>query len=287
MSHAAISYFWNLRYRYGNPECTLSEILTNYGLQPHSMHATYLHFYAAVSSELVARSAPNLSAAKVSLLERAKESYLEAVSSLPEPVLSVPDLVDHHSDDSSDNTSESSGPPSRPSTPCPNRTSILTYPSSPSSVESAEDSLYKVQDILKPSPLRISKVQRLGSISDTPTTPRPTRPTSVASAKSITFAVSTSAWLEKRPLDRYNAHLVSFAGMLDYHIRVVDRLLADVKTARATRYACARLPSFADEETKAADRRVRIERLKAKGWKRERFVPGRYRELCERALAEL
>lgn len=88
-------------------------------------------------------------------------------------------------------------------------------------------------------------------------------------------------------MDRYNAHLISFAGMLDYHLRVIDTLLHDTKTALANRYTCIRLPSFADEEAKAADLRVRTERLKAGGWKRERFAPERYQDLCERALAEL
>lgn len=251
------------------------------------MHATYLHFYAAISSELVARSSQNLSAAKVSLLERAKASYLSAAASLPESNFSTSDLVDHHSDDSSDNTTESFGLPSRPSTPCLNRAPSSAYPSSPSSVESVEDFLHNQEDIPKPSPLRINKVQRLGSILDTPTTPRPTRPISVASAKSVTFAPSTSTWLQERSLDRYNAHLISFASMLDHHIRVVDTLLDDVKIAQANRYTCTRLPSYADEETKTADLRVRIGELKAKGWKRERFAPERYQELCERALAEL
>ena len=254
------------------------------------MHATYLHFYAAVSCELIGRSSQNLSAAKISLLVRAKESYLKAVASLPKSSLIASDSVDHHSDDSSENTSESSELPSRHSTPCPNRTSTTTYPSSPSSpssVESAEDFLYDQDYIPKPSPLRIGQAHQPSSIFSSPTTSRPARPISAASVKSVIFTVSTSTWLQKRSSDRYSAHLISFAGMLDYHIRVIDALLQDAQSAQANRHACIRLPSYADDETKAADRRGRIERLKAKGWKRKRFAPERYKELCERALAEL
>ncbi|MCJ1298490.1 hypothetical protein MMC08_001280 [Hypocenomyce scalaris] len=270
-------------------ECTArcNKLLLEAKTPTHPAHLTYLHFYSALSTELVARSSQNVSATKISLLERVKEFYLNAAASLPDPEFGFSNFVNHHSDESSDNTSQTSNPPSRPCTPCPDRTSAPTYRSSLSSVESTEDVFNNQEDLLKPSPLLVSKVHKFTRGFDAPANSTPTRPISAASHKSVAFSVSTSVWLQSRSLDRYNAHLASFADMLDYHIRVVDTLIRDTETAQANRYTCTRLPSYADEETKVADRRVRIERLKAKGWKRERFAPGRYQELCERALAEL
>ncbi|KAK4498688.1 hypothetical protein PRZ48_009198 [Zasmidium cellare] len=45
--------------------------------------------------------------------------------------------------------------------------------------------------------------------------------------------------------------------------------------------------SFVPEDVKATEKRRKIAEGRARGWKRERFQPGKYRELCERALEEL
>lgn len=45
--------------------------------------------------------------------------------------------------------------------------------------------------------------------------------------------------------------------------------------------------SFVPEDVKASEMRRRIEAGKARDWKRERFQPGKYQELCEKALDEL
>jgi len=42
-----------------------------------------------------------------------------------------------------------------------------------------------------------------------------------------------------------------------------------------------------EEGDKEAEKRARIERLREKGWSRERFDGRRYEELCARALEEL
>lgn len=62
------------------------------------------------------------------------------------------------------------------------------------------------------------------------------------------------------------------------------------RAVQSARFFTKRLASYGledDEETRAANLRFRIARLKAAGWKMERFAPGRYQELCARALAEL
>ncbi|KAK4630822.1 uncharacterized protein CLAFUR5_08047 [Fulvia fulva] len=45
--------------------------------------------------------------------------------------------------------------------------------------------------------------------------------------------------------------------------------------------------SFIPEDIKADEKKRRIQAGRDRGWKKERFQPGRYRDLCEKALAEL
>ena len=76
--------------------------------------------------------------------------------------------------------------------------------------------------------------------------------------------------------------------MIADHISTVDTLIQKTQEVQSARYFTKRLASYGeDEETKAANLRFRIARLKASGWKMERFAPGRYQELCARALGEL
>lgn len=54
------------------------------------------------------------------------------------------------------------------------------------------------------------------------------------------------------------------------------------------RYFAKRLASYGeDEAAKEADKQARMVTLKAAGWRRERFRPERYQDLCQRALEEL
>ena len=65
--------------------------------------------------------------------------------------------------------------------------------------------------------------------------------------------------------------------MLARHIQTIGGLI------RATREAQARWRK-GDE---MGDLKVRIRRLREAGWRRERFSPGRYQDLCDVALADL
>ena len=67
--------------------------------------------------------------------------------------------------------------------------------------------------------------------------------------------------------------------MLARHIQTIDVLI------RATREAQAR--GRKGEEVMMGDLKTRIRRLKEGGWRRERFCPGRYQDLCDVALGEL
>ncbi|KAK5011099.1 hypothetical protein LTR28_005752 [Elasticomyces elasticus] len=85
----------------------------------------------------------------------------------------------------------------------------------------------------------------------------------------------------------YNTHLLAFYDQLQAHIDTTTHLLAEVvatQEQKATR--AASYWSFATSESQTG-KMDRIKQGKERGWKRERFRPERYRELCETALAEL
>ena len=89
-------------------------------------------------------------------------------------------------------------------------------------------------------------------------------------------------------MQRFNTHVVDFEQMLQRHVEVVDMLIKSTMEVQADSHTVKRSDSQVnDEETRTADRRAKIEKLKANNWKRERFRPERYQDLCARALAEL
>ena len=98
----------------------------------------------------------------------------------------------------------------------------------------------------------------------------------------------TDAWLRDRSIGRYRACLDDFALALATHLRSVDDLISATNEAQAVRYTTRNLAGYADdEEARAADLRERIQRLRTRGWARNRFDATRYEQLCEAALAEL
>lgn len=115
----------------------------------------------------------------------------------------------------------------------------------------------------------------------------PSTPPTFAPRLSITFSTSSYTWLQQRSWERYNIVLADFGHMLQGHMAAVENLIVDVKAIQANQ-SFWRVSSFGeDEEARTADLRQRIVRLKAKGWRRERFEPERYEKLCAMALAEL
>lgn len=101
-------------------------------------------------------------------------------------------------------------------------------------------------------------------------------------------SISLAAFFETRTRQRYNTFLADFTQMLTHHVDRTDELMQSTKTALENRRNGTKPPSFCEnEETKNLDRRLRIEKLKAKGWIRERFQPHKYQLLCAKALSEL
>ena len=104
----------------------------------------------------------------------------------------------------------------------------------------------------------------------------------------MAFSFSVDSWRQARSYARYNKRLAAFAGVIANHVYTVEVQTRKTQEVQSARYFTRRLASYGeDEETRAANMRFRIARLKASGWKMERFSPERYQDLCAKALAEL
>ena len=257
-----------------------------------------------MSSEAIARLTHNLSPIKVHLLEQVKAAYQAAASSLPQADVG-PEYHDHSDAETRSTCSTLSDEgfdswtgriPSQQKQSNPNT-------SSPSSIHS--DEYFQAGTELRPSPLSIRKTTGFRdeltesrddkhSVSPRirPRTPPQQRcePTAQLDSRSssITFSASVDSWLRVRSYERYNKRLAAFAEVIASHISTVDLLIQKTKEVQSARYFTKRLASSGEnEELRAANLRFRIARLKASGWKMERFAPERYQELCARALAEM
>lgn len=164
---------------------------------------------------------------------------------------------------------------------------------SQSQVSFANDSTFG-SPVRRPSPLRIMKSilnaepPVVESLLATPLLTRtPKKALRISIPSTICFSASTTTWLHDRALQRYNTHSNDFHQMLYNHVKVVDTLIKSTSAIQANRHRNKLASRDNSDEARALDKRVRIEKLKAKGWKRERFMPERYQYLCARALAEL
>lgn len=88
--------------------------------------------------------------------------------------------------------------------------------------------------------------------------------------------------------------------MLIAHVEAVDHIIQSTEEAQTNRLKLRRFVSGGllfggvdgcgkeDEEVKGREEvKGKIELGKERGWRRERFAPERYQELCARALGEL
>ena len=291
-------------------------------LLPLPLHVACLHFYAALSKEAIARQMHDMSLAKIQALQHAKSCFEQAISSLP-----MPDKLENsHDYCSGDSGSEVDDTASlEDSVSSLEDPHLYEFPSPPSSkpFEQLPLAIYA----LKPLPLRIRKGVQNGnpsfdqkrfffesrlqtsksspSISTTTEGPAPEKPLPATpppperhlptsskpdpNTRTRSDAPMTSCFPSPAQ-ERYNDQLEDFAQMLAKHVRFVDEAIMKTQEAQAT--GRRRLIKERKTGTDAADEnmidlRARIARLKKKGWARERFVPEKYQELCEKVLAEL
>ncbi|KAM0804029.1 hypothetical protein BDR22DRAFT_641403 [Usnea florida] len=300
--------FLHLKGRWKECLAQCNQLLIEAKIQPHPLHATYLHFYSAVSSEAIARLAHDLSPIKLELLEQARTSYQAAALSLPQAEFAYDfhdqsdintrstcsSLEDEGSDYLNHYPSESSGSsqhrdPSLKSSPVSNKLDYFPQadtklrPSSPrirnipscngELTDSGDDERCTLPHTRSYSP----EHQRHAPLVDSDS-----RPTSIA------FSFSGDSWRQARSYERYNKRLAAFAGVIDNHVSTIEVQTRKTQEVQSARYFTRRLASYGeDEETRAANMRFRIARLKASGWKMERFSPERYQDLCAKALAEM
>ncbi|KAI9720022.1 MAG: hypothetical protein M1812_003148 [Candelaria pacifica] len=106
----------------------------------------------------------------------------------------------------------------------------------------------------------------------------------LTTSPSIQFTTQTTHWLRTRAQSRYNTHLATLHPLLTSHITTINNLITLTKEAQLS----TRKVSSGDEEEDIKSQKARrIERLKARNWKRERFDKTRIEDLCQRALEEL
>ena len=241
-----------------------------------------MHFYRALSNELLARALHNLSISKLPLLNSAKASYASALSSLPNVELA-------YSSPESRCLGENGGPDhNAASSP---RLPLLESPTPVARFLGRAGQLKSPRGLASPprfwpsplyfeknksTPIEACEVDIQGGAPESP------------KRFSVAFSDSTTEWLHERPTGRLNAHLEGFGVMLAQHIESVDDLAKSIKEAQMDRHnGHCLVADGEDESTKTLNRRERIKQLKAKGWERERFNPEKYRFLCKKALAEL
>ncbi|RDW85062.1 hypothetical protein BP6252_02652 [Coleophoma cylindrospora] len=112
----------------------------------------------------------------------------------------------------------------------------------------------------------------------------------------------TSPYLLSRAHARYMQHLTSLSTQLRYHQGSVRELIRSIHSARKARRSnspeifhefsptagvIARGGALEANEESKKDLQQRIERLKERGWRKERFCAEKYQELCAQAMAEL
>ncbi len=276
-------------------------------IKSSTLRATCLHFYAAVCYDTLGRIMNDLLREKLQCLERARASYDAAAAAL----LASEDRATWDTDRTPTKRSRFTGtaqlrtPTKRglgqrhdvfaPFTPIPPRRfareSVGALIPSPLHIKTNVDS-----GIPPTTPPRSKPVGTVSNVFRTsqgyqPFTPpnriAPASPPFSASRRSITFSASPYQWLQARSARRYNAHLAEFANMLDEHRAAVEDLISSIKDVQGSRRT-KRLASIGeDKEAHAAGVQERILRLKANGWRRERFAPEKYQALCAAALAEL
>ncbi|MDI1488278.1 MAG: hypothetical protein OHK93_007552 [Ramalina farinacea] len=268
--------------------------------QRSSLHTTYLCFYAALSVEASARTLHPISIAKLHALYEAKQFLEWSLNALPER--QVMEEVVHPPNVSTSPTNHRS--PSSIESISPSFDSVdscNTYrPYSPPSSLESDDHMIDTS-FGKPLPLRITKSVKISGkhftlIRSSPQSSARSSLESTASAKPEVEDIAqrdavmdyTGIWLRNRRIERFNEHLDDFISTVLKNLEMIEAQITATKEAQAARYIAGRVASRAEEDdAKGADLRERILRLKATGWRRERFDASKYEQLCELALAEL
>lgn len=262
---------------------------------------TYFCFYAALSAEALARLAHPLALNRIESLELAQQYYVAAKNALPSPA--VPDELDGIDYGLQDAAGlEFQAARSDTASVADREHSVARTRYSVSSIQS--DSY--IADTLFPKPPSVRSSSPAPSRDDQaatqqnhdgdlpPHAPATTLAETSSSPEFKTYQARqqsleyTTIWLRNKSIDSFNAHLIEFQGLLTKHLVTVELLIDSTKEGHSLRHTTKRPAGFGDDQAaKAADRKDRLQRLKANGWARERFQPEYYEQLRERALDDL
>ncbi|KAJ6782511.1 hypothetical protein PWT90_01656 [Aphanocladium album] len=291
------------RYRPCSFRCI--ELLKNVKTRDNALPAylIYLHFYAATSLEMQARSLHLGSSYRLKLLEQAREHYnlasqkskvadeqafemttrpMSPSSSLSSPIESCLSCL---------STS------TRMSSPTPSAASSSSTPIKRKKKVAFADELECQLGVRPDSPtLGFSDPGsgRASPVQDIPLDPLPpsvqTMP-DICPAFSPTPSVDGDSFPREMPdeelpfsesresLERYCTMLYSIQRQIASHLAAIDREITSALTAKTA------VP--ADEDMRALELRSRIERLRANGWQRKRFDARRYEEFREQVMADM
>ena len=287
---------------------------------PLPLHTACLHFYAALSEEAIARQMHDMSLAKIEAFQRTKKSFESAASTLPTPdkhdkdngylsADSGSDVDDTVSLDDSVSSVEGSHPCSMPSSPLSKQFEQHASPNAPLAplplkickIAQEKKSAFNEKRAFFESRLQAS--QSSPSISPAPRSPAlnkplPTPPPSPVDSRSRRQSrpqsnLTPSGVVSGVPSiaqERYNEQLVEFAQMLVKHIEFAEEAITKTREVQASgrrRLIKERRTGTNQEDEKLCDLKARIAHLKKRGFFREQFLPTKYQELCERAVAEL
>ncbi|KAI9802409.1 MAG: hypothetical protein M1825_002792 [Sarcosagium campestre] len=290
--------------------------------QLHPIHRAALSFYAALCVELTAITHHPLSSNKLTLLAVASEYYGRALTALSAPSRpSSPSLTVSSAPSTPTTSPRSSLSPSTPPS------SIASPSPSLSDTEEVREYLLRPNPLrvrktvrfADPSSKTPPSTISAFTASATPATllPRPMHSSSNSTSSNSSFnsrssrssssstcssimkktqpmpphtssASSTEAYLLSRAQSQLDPNLVLVAIRTHAHRAATDDLMEQTRQCqRDRRVRFADLRDTSDPDMRAAERRSRIELLRARAWNRPRFDPAPYRELARVALAEL
>ncbi len=312
------------RYRACSARC--NEILTNIKdtSQVEPVYLIYLHFYAATSMELCARTLPPHSPSRTNLLQQARTQFGRAaalVGAAEDSVVkrvrtgSVSSMSSSCHSPAGSISSRAATPETRLSSPTNSVCSFDDLAGKPQPASTPRKRVKKVSFSLPPPEPPVYRIPEpivrpdsptLGfddeyfhsgiARQDLPEVPKPLKfeeielplPT-VAETPQLQLIPEDDAFLIGRSIDRYCENLSGLRTQLARYSSSLNELLAanEVESAPRSLPKSPLSRSQDDEELRKADRQARIERLRKNGWQRKRFDARRYEELCESVMSEL
>ncbi|EGX94071.1 hypothetical protein CCM_02342 [Cordyceps militaris CM01] len=293
----------NRRYRPCSSRCIelLKNAQTRDNIQP--AYLIYLHFYAATSLEMQARSLHAGSHYRLKLFEEAREHYnlasqtsekadkqaFQIVLRPASPSSSLPSPIESCLSHQSTST--------RMSSPTPSTASNKGTQIKRKKKVAFADELQYDPPVRPDSPTLGFSDPGSGRTSPCQDTPLHPVPPSVQTMPDICPAFSPTSSIDgddvprnlaeqelppsegRESLERYCTVLSSIQRQITSHLSAIDREITAALTPKAY------VP--ANDEMRALELRSRIERLRANGWKRKRFDAHRYEEFREQVTADM